>query len=488
MMQARMSLQGANLQQLLLRHEIAFCLLVLVAGVIGVSGTWTAYSYSLEQQRIHVQALDTQSVAVQLQDALLTIAHAAAMQDFRALDNNSLRLDEIGLLFRNLLSRSQEGNEITAVEHFQKEFRDISEDLLRLRLAGPSQREALRLKLLGQKYRKQALMRFSQARIALLEELEAAQKRLDQRLDSILAITPWLAIAILVGVVQLVRRSRHLVRKELREPLAILTAQAQKLQVAEEQDSVPVIGVAEVRELTTAFNEMNAALSTAKSQLESHTRDSALSSLVPVVAHNVRNPLASIRAAAQVLDKNTDSAELEDIKAELIATVDRLERWIGALLSYLGPQSLNHERINLRDLLAGIIALSQDKALRHHVQLQMKCTANPIYVEADRSLLEQALYGLLVNAIEASPAGQTVCIAIEDAGSVLKCSISDAGPGMPFEPNPRDLLPGPTTKRLGCGLGIPFAYKTIQAHTWTIWHEPVLPTGTRVVVNALRAA
>ncbi len=102
-----------------------------------------------------------------------------------------------------------------------------------------------------------------------------------------------------------------------------------------------------------------------------------------------------------------------------------------------------------------------------------------VEIDADPDLIEQALYGLLNNAIEASPRGSAIHCAVERRGAEVALSITDEGGGLPFQPEPSELVPGPSTKRFGTGLGIPIAYKICGAHFHS---NPGI--GTRVEIRA----
>ena len=82
--------------------------------------------------------------------------------------------------------------------------------------------------------------------------------------------------------------------------------------------------------------------------------------------------------------------------------------------------------------------------------------------------MEQALYGLLANAVDASPQQGTIVIAFERKIEHFIIKIIDNGSGLPFEPQPSNLEPGPSSKRFGTGLGIPIAFKICQTHAWDL--------------------
>jgi len=103
-------------------------------------------------------------------------------------------------------------------------------------------------------------------------------------------------------------------------------------------------------------------------------------------------------------------------------------------------------------------------------------------LRVDPDLMEQALSGLLANAVDASPPGSTIRVIFEHSPGRFVIGIRDSGPGIPFTPVPGSLGPGPTTKRFGTGLGIPVAFKICQLHGWELKFEVMQAGGTEVKV------
>jgi signal transduction histidine kinase len=104
-------------------------------------------------------------------------------------------------------------------------------------------------------------------------------------------------------------------------------------------------------------------------------------------------------------------------------------------------------------------------------------------VPVDADLMEQAFYALITNAIDASPRGGRLRLKLVTGPAQLRLHIEDEGPGLEFKPQPQDLMPGPTTKRRGTGLGIPVAYKIAEAHGWRLSFERPERGGTRAVIS-----
>jgi signal transduction histidine kinase len=108
-----------------------------------------------------------------------------------------------------------------------------------------------------------------------------------------------------------------------------------------------------------------------------------------------------------------------------------------------------------------------------------------IRLDADIHLMEQAIYNLLQNAVEASPIGGQIQIQGRLEVPYVTLTITDSGSGMPFTPEFNQLSPGPSTKRLGTGLGIPFAFKICESHGGKLDFFPSNEGGTSVTMTIM---
>ena len=117
------------------------------------------------------------------------------------------------------------------------------------------------------------------------------------------------------------------------------------------------------------------------------------------------------------------------------------------------------------------------------MRLDERYRADEPEVWADAHLMEQALFGLLSNAVDASPVGGRLTVATHGERDCLVLSIDDEGPGIPFDPEADGLTPGPSTKRYGTGLGIPFAFKVCDAHGWKLAFSTNPAGGTRITIE-----
>ena len=239
-------------------------------------------------------------------------------------------------------------------------------------------------------------------------------------------------------------------------------------------------GAAEMVALQRATNRMAADLARYRAALARSEKDAALGALAPIIAHNIRNPLAGIRASAQLLD----SASARPV----VAAVDRLNGWLEALLAYLDPRKAQRAEASLADCADSALAMLAEKFDGRETAAVRRDWSQGGVAMLDPRLTEQALYGLIANAAEASPRGGEVTLTVGTDAGRCWIAIEDRGPGLAFEPRPGGPLPGPSTKTRGSGLGIPFAYKVCDLHDGKLEFAPRPGGGTRATVRMPAAA
>lgn len=229
---------------------------------------------------------------------------------------------------------------------------------------------------------------------------------------------------------------------------------------------------------------------TARSRMEERfieaDRMHALGELAAGVAHDLRNPLAIVRAAANSLVNRPRSAEdLAEHTAVIVRNIDKAERTITALLDLGKPRAFALEDIELQPLLAEISALLTVESRRRGVDV-VRVGEESSVVRADRKLLSQVLLNLVLNALQASQPGDTVQIVtrrmrISGTDNVV-VAIEDRGHGI--EPADRDKLFTPffTTKPEGTGLGLLSCRRLMHEMSGRISLSPRHRGGTRALL------
>ncbi|WP_062151982.1 sensor histidine kinase [Beggiatoa leptomitoformis] len=469
-----------SLKNLLFLYETTFLLLVIVTGTIGGSWAYWWQKTSSESARINVLYHSIYKIRETLFKQIESVNNtnrlegpAAFMtfyQDYPVLINQQ---------FAHLSQTTTSATEKELVQQFQTAYLVIQNNLNNLLDSSTFYLQLAQ----GQSVNAQAIMaKFDVAFTAFLRFLESQRQALDaqnrQWIHWTLLIMP---LPVLLAILLLII-SRRAVRQRFVLPILQITADARRISAGMYDPLIHVDGVEEVQTVARAINQMMQALLASQSAILEKERQVALGALVPVIAHNIRNPLASIRAIAQMMECH--QAETLEARDDIITTVDRLERWVTSLVSYLHPLKPVLQPANMANVLTTTVQLLKIKLEAKQLQIILNGLTTPSTVLMDVNLVEQALYGLLNNAIEASPTGANIQLTLhQQAGGLLHCTIADQGSGMPFIPQaqPQALVaPMPSTKRFGTGLGIPFAFKVCQAHGWQLTFASEKGQGTCV--------
>ena len=221
----------------------------------------------------------------------------------------------------------------------------------------------------------------------------------------------------------------------------------------------------EMGDLAHSINRMAQELRQNQARLVQSERLAALGELVAYIAHNIRNPLASIRAAAQV--GHQEALESREAFQDVIATVDRLERWVQNLLSYMKPLRLNLVPEDLNRLIRNAVAMFPNQAAGQGPKLVLDLHPLPP-VETDAQWTEQALVAVMANAIEASGPDDRVFVMSRLLQEAVVIQVRDEGLGISKDILGKVFDPYFTTKPDGVGLGLAMAKKVMHAHQGTI--------------------
>ena len=207
-----------------------------------------------------------------------------------------------------------------------------------------------------------------------------------------------------------------------------------------------------------------------------------LGEMAAVVAHEVKNPLAGIRGALQVIggrlpEQSRDRAIIGDV----VVRLDALNEIVHDLLVFARPRELRLGPVSVAELLEGTAALlKKDPA---YAGVDVSITGDKPTIAADPEQLKTVFLNLLLNAAQASGTGGDVRVAVAQTNGLCRVSIADQGPGIPAEIRPKIFEPFFTTKHRGTGLGLPTAKRVVEAHRGSIEFESPPAGGTVVTVT-----
>lgn len=208
--------------------------------------------------------------------------------------------------------------------------------------------------------------------------------------------------------------------------------------------------------------------------------------LSAALAHEIKNPLASIRSAIEQLSRVPRAGEDErTLSALVMRESDRLSRILNEFLDFARVRVARAERVNVADIVRGAVKLAGSHPDRQN-GVRVTCDVpaeRPLFVEGDEDLLHRAIFNLTLNAVQASPPNAEVRVEASlldadrhslgakfEAGSV-SVRVTDQGPGIP--PGIRDRLFDPffTTRPGGSGLGLAVVHRAIEAHRGLVFFD-----------------
>ena len=471
-----------SLKGLLLLNESALLALVLVTATLTGLWTWFWTQSSQEAARIETLARLAERVRGDMYRQLQEVVHARLTENPAALRVYARYRRQIAERFTELHELVRDESERAAVEYLQDAYTVVLDDMEKVFVDPNLVAESARMKLLDPAYEEWMLSELESALQAIDSIVESRREGLDATRSGWTRWTPIVVPLSVALAVALLLFSRRSLQMRFVNPLRKLVDGTIEVSRGNLAHRIPAEGAEEVRHLASTFGEMTRKLAESQRILVESERQAALGALVPVVAHNIRNPLASIRATAQIMDDSGDGAELAESRRVIIDTVDRLERWVTALLSYLVPLEPRRRECRLVDVVEGALAPLESKLRRKTLRIEREGWKQDAALAVDPDLLEQAVHALLSNAVEASPAHARIRIELARSDHAVELRIDDEGPGIAFEPDPRELSPGPSTKTGGYGLGIPVAWKICHAHGGTIDVRRRNEGGTRATV------
>lgn len=183
------------------------------------------------------------------------------------------------------------------------------------------------------------------------------------------------------------------------------------------------------------------------------------------LAHDLKTPLIAIGGLSRLVQKNLEEDNPCRNKLDLvIKETQRLEEMVKEILDFSKPLELRRSKDDIGKVINQCTDLISDLAQQRNVNVENQCPQNLPPVSFDASRIKQALINLLVNAIDASPGGETVKLYCYLKQKRLVIEVTDNGSGIAVNKKEEIFLPFFTTKRDGTGLGLPIAKKIVEAH------------------------
>jgi two-component system sensor histidine kinase PilS (NtrC family) len=220
----------------------------------------------------------------------------------------------------------------------------------------------------------------------------------------------------------------------------------------------------------------------------------AVAALSASLAHEIKNPLASIRSAVEQLGKNriaqADRAVLERL---VLTESDRLSRLLSEFLEFSGLKMSAREQLDLRAVVRGCLMIAKQHPDLASVEIVEELPHDSLWVVGDTDLLHRAIFNLVLNGAQSAGAGGRVTVSLADEGDhprprgtdiehPVRLTVADNGPGIAPEVVARIFDPFFTTKPKGSGLGLAVVHRAVEAHQGATFVERAPEGGAQFVI------
>lgn len=226
-------------------------------------------------------------------------------------------------------------------------------------------------------------------------------------------------------------------------------------------------------------------------------RMASLGILSSGIAHEIRNPLAGIKAMAQTLEEELEEeSHLVEYVERILRQVNRLEGLLKTFFTYAKPQRPNPKACHIENIIKEVLPLFERKLKEESIVIKQKYADDLYEIFVDSSQIEQVVFNLIINSIQAMKEGGSISIVAQNADNHLptidrrlrapgllsdkyiEILISDDGPGIPPDIKENIFNPFFTTKANGTGLGLSIVYQIVREHGGQIDVQSEPDTGT----------
>ena len=237
-----------------------------------------------------------------------------------------------------------------------------------------------------------------------------------------------------------------------------------------------------------AINKMAGSRDALEQHLRQQERLAALGRVVGGVAHEIRNPLNSLRLTLELLARRLrrDTGDTAQIDAA-VSEVDRLDGILTKLLAFGRPGGAEvRERQMLEPTIRRAVAMAEERATRRNIHVEVDLAGGSVCeAEVDAAQIEQVLLNLLLNAVEASPDDNRIDVVARNGAGAVEIDVTDYGSGVDPEVREKIFDPYFTTKDTGSGLGLAISREILRRHGGDLRFESTAGrTVFRVVIPA----
>ena len=292
----------------------------------------------------------------------------------------------------------------------------------------------------------------------------------------------WYMLGIAVLVMALVALISQLIGKNLTNPIKVLVDSTARVATGDLDEQCELKTHDEIGDLAAAFNQMTRDLKQSRDQLIQAERLATAGKMSASFAHEIRNPLSSMRMLAQMLMQKPEMSveKHQQSLRYILEEIERIDTIVKGLMDFARPTALNLTQQPLVPTLQAVLALMEANLAHHQIQLVLDLLPKTLEVQFDSDKLKQAFMNVVLNAIEAMPQGGELKVSTLTQDSSVCIKIVDTGVGIPAEDLEHIFQPFFTRKTRGTGLGLANVKRIFEEHGGNVEIESTIGKGTEV--------
>jgi signal transduction histidine kinase len=292
-----------------------------------------------------------------------------------------------------------------------------------------------------------------------------------------------LGAASVIGILAMAAAG-YFIARTITAPLEELVKVTETVAGGDRQRRALVRSPDEIGVLAQAFNEMIEKLGTYEDRLVETEKIAAAAQLAAGLAHEIRNPLTSIKMLGQVLrGRLKDQDENQQMLDSMVQEINRLDRIIQEMINRTKPGELQLERNDLIQPVKEVVGLAKENLAAWDISIECHLDSRLPQVYMDREKIKQVLWNLILNARDAMPGGGSIVISTRNGDNdTVMITVDDSGSGIGDADAERLFQPFYTAKPEGMGLGLAISRKIVEKHGGSLSLENRPDIGTRAKV------